>query len=1099
MRLVDRRIIFSPSDLMRFQTCAHASALDLRYLMGEPLTPAQDAPDSLLLQRKGEEHERRHLERLAEKVSGIVKIDRSLEFDAAAALTRAAMAEGAPIIYQGALESGRWQGYSDFLERVEQPSELGGFGYEVVDTKLKHRADPKHAVQLSLYSRAIAEAQGRMPDKAHIELGSGVRVSLQVESIRYYVDRLVERYEIFIEDLPETRPEPVAACPHCRWREHCKDFWDRTDSLTRVAGITRRQRQRLEGADVTTLTALATLQGTVPHIERKTLSKLQTQARLQAARYAGGSPQFELKDIEPGRGLARLPPPSKGDLFFDMEGDPFIQGGFEYLFGIYHETHGNPVFQPRWAHDTDEERKALKDGLAFFIRQIAANPEAHIYHFNHYEVTALKRLTAQYGTGEAALDHLLRMQKFVDLYRVVRQALIISEESYALKDIETFYMDKRRDQIIRAMDSVVAYEQWLETRNQEILDKIAAYNELDCRSIKLLRDWLLSEVRPADLPWPSLSVPPAPTAVDDSERQALRTIFDSAQPRLGKSVADLLFEINSFHRRAARPAWWEFFDRQHRDLDELIEDNETLAGLVALAPPRHRERAYSFPPQETKMRKDETACVRGQDREATILDLHRRRRRVTVKFGSKPRVPPEYLDLIPQKPRYDDVLREAVRRVTENIALGRGRYRAVEDFVARRRPRLFGRAETEPIVPGIDFLRETVDAVTRLNLNCLPIQGPPGTGKTYVGSRAILDLASKGCRIAVSSNSHKAIDNLLLAVAERARERGIHLGIVKKVSPGENGPSDPMIMVPTDYENATLYRAQIVGGTAWVFAREEFDQNFDFLFVDEAGQVSIANLVAMGAAARNIVLIGDQMQLAQPIQGIHPGESGLSSLDYLLAGRRTVGPKDGIFLSVSRRMHPSLCSIVSRFAYDGHLEADQAASNHQINFSSARHPPPVGIAFFEVDHRAANSQSSEEEVEALTRVYETLLDATFTDRHGISRPMQIANILVVSPYNAQVNLLADRLPEGARVGTVDRFQGQEAAVCLISLATSSGDELPRDIEFLFSLNRLNVAISRAKALTVIFCSPRLLDVECSAMEELQLVNALCWIREASAT
>jgi superfamily I DNA and/or RNA helicase len=233
------------------------------------------------------------------------------------------------------------------------------------------------------------------------------------------------------------------------------------------------------------------------------------------------------------------------------------------------------------------------------------------------------------------------------------------------------------------------------------------------------------------------------------------------------------------------------------------------------------------------------------------------------------------------------------------------------------------------------------------------------------------------------------------------------------------------------------------------------------------------------------------MQLPQPVQGVHPGESGASTLDYLLAGARTVPPDRGVFLGRSRRMHPAVCRLVSDLVYEGRLESDAAAARHRID--GAPGLPAFGVRFEEIAH-AGNAQASEEEADRIAVLHAALMGATFTDREGRPRTMGVEDVLVVSPYNAQVNLLADRLPPGARVGTVDRFQGQEAPACLVSMATSSGEEMPRDVAFLFSLNRLNVALSRAQALAVVVASPRLLDVACASLEDMRLVNALCRVR-----
>jgi superfamily I DNA and/or RNA helicase len=268
-----------------------------------------------------------------------------------------------------------------------------------------------------------------------------------------------------------------------------------------------------------------------------------------------------------------------------------------------------------------------------------------------------------------------------------------------------------------------------------------------------------------------------------------------------------------------------------------------------------------------------------------------------------------------------------------------------------------------------------------------------------------------------------------------------------------------------------------------------------YLFIDEVGQVSLANTVAMGVSARNVILVGDQMQLSQPLKGSHPGRSGLSALEHLLGDAATVPPERGVFLSKTRRMHPDLCRFISDAFYDGRLIAEAENERQRLVLNPDADPAlaPTGLRFISIEHEGC-SQKSEPEADRVRKLYHSLLAQRWTDREGRLRPIGIDDILVVSPYNMQVNLLRSRLPEGARVGTVDKFQGQEAAVVLISMATSSGDDLPRQIEFLYSRNRLNVAISRARCLAVIVASPRLLETSCSTIEQMRLVNALCWAK-----
>lgn len=686
----------------------------------------------------------------------------------------------------------------------------------------------------------------------------------------------------------------------------------------------------------------------------------------------------------------------------------------------------------------------------------------------------------------------MRTKAFVDLYRVVRQAILTSEDGLSLKDLEAFYMEKREGEVATAAGSVVAYEKWLESRDQRILEAIASYNEDDCRSTRRLRDWLVAQVRPPALPWPILyQCDGKERPIEDPETAALVRRIDAGRGRLGDSVTDLLIGLTGFHQRAQRPAWWEYFDRPLREYDELLHDLETLVGLEAAGPALGVECVYAFPTQETKLKVGSRVMVLGAKGEIEILSLDRRARRIRLKFPKK-LPPPARCHVVPAGPLPDKAQRAAVRRVAESLAAGHGRYGAIFDLLTRRPPRLAGRAEGSPIVSGDDVVAGTVDAVLHLDEGCLPIQGPPGTGKTYVASCAIVALVAAGKRVAVMSNAHKAIDNLLDAVADRARERGQRVSMAKRGSAGESVPSDPTIDVVDDNDDPLLDSAQVVGGTAFLFARPERDKTFDTLVVDEAGQVALANLVAAGACARNIVLVGDQAQLPQPIQGVHPGESGLSSLDYLLAGKKAIDAGEGIFLPRSRRMHPDVCAVVSKLFYKGKLSSDEAASRHRLEIAdSSLGLPPTGVLLREIRHHAANSQTSAEEAARTNDLYRGLLGSVFTDREGCRRSIDVNDILVVSPYNAQVNLLADTLPIGARVGTVDKFQGQEAPVCILSMATSGEDEIPRGIDFLFSPNRLNVAISRAQGLAVIVCSDRLLNVSCGSLKELGMIGIMC--------
>jgi superfamily I DNA and/or RNA helicase len=283
-----------------------------------------------------------------------------------------------------------------------------------------------------------------------------------------------------------------------------------------------------------------------------------------------------------------------------------------------------------------------------------------------------------------------------------------------------------------------------------------------------------------------------------------------------------------------------------------------------------------------------------------------------------------------------------------------------------------------------------------------------------------------------------------------------------------------------------------VGGTAWVFSQPELEGQFDYLFIDEAGQVCLANAVAMGLSAKNLILVGDQMQLAQPVKGSHPGETGLSCLEYLLDKHPTVPAEMGVFLGVSYRMHSNICRFISDAVYEARLTSYADAERHRVKQGdSASHlSAETGIVWVPVDHCGC-AQSSEEEVEAIRALAVDLLRRTVVDNKGVERPMKLDDILFVAPFNAQVRCLTKALPKGSRVGSVDRFQGQEAPVVIVSLCSSTLEESPRGADFLLSPNRLNVAISRAQALAIVVGSPELTRVRCKTVEEMRLVNLLC--------
>lgn len=1118
LKTKDAALLFSASDLVNFLGCNHATQLDLGNLE-KPQSFGEDDEETQLLQRLGIKHEEAYLDQLKSEGRTVAEIPADLDLDARVAQTLEAMRAGADVIYQGALLTPPWHGYSDFLLKVEGiESNFGNFAYDVADTKLARYAKPKHIIQLCVYADLLGAVQGVDPPNLHVVLGNGEIESLPTSSVRHYYATARDRFLRFVGgNPPSTRAEPCSHCIFCRWAPQCEAHWEAIDHLSRVANIGRSQIAKLEAAGVATLEQLATLPAAtqVAELNSLQLNKLRSQAGLQLAKRTTGQNHHEILPLDPPRGFYRLPQPDAGDMFFDMEGDPHQDGGLEYLFGLVTLTEGSPKFAAFWGHSRAEEKQAFEACIDFMHGRLTAFPQAHIYHFGSYEETALKRLAMVHGTRENEVDDLLRRGKLVDLFGAVREGVRVSEPRYSIKNLEAFYRaGKREGEVTTAGASIVMYERWRRTGEAQLLADIETYNKDDCVSTWECRDWLLG-LRPNGVQWFE-GAAADPKAADKEAKRAeaiaqiellYRRLVDEAKGE-DREWRALLADLLEFHRREAKPAYWAMFSRQELSDDELLDDAECLA---LLRPDPNREPypdkksivySFTFPPQDFKLRiGDEPLRSGSLEPAGEIVALDEDAGTLSLKLGPSRSRFADPTNLIPKGPLDDVILRGAIQRIAESVLAGNeARYQACIDILAKRAPRIAGSAPGTALqTPGADTLEATLDALRYLDRSVLLIQGPPGAGKTYTASHAILALLREGKRVGVASNSHKAINKLLEDVESLAAKEKVGFRGIKKSSREDQFLNGTGLIADTTSNDDVAPNHKLVAGTAWLFAREALDQSIDYLFVDEAGQVSLANLVAMGLSARNVVLVGDQMQLSQPIQGTHPGQSGLSGLDHLMGEHSTVPPDRGIFLAETRRMAPQVCGFISDAVYESRLTAHPSTQGQHVMLSDAAKRlalPSAGIAFVEVDHRAC-SQRSAEEADRLAGHYAALLNSRWVDQHGKERPVSADDILVVSPYNMQVDLLRSKLPPRARVGTVDKFQGQEAAIVLVSMATSSSDDLPRNIEFLFSRNRLNVAISRARCLAVLFANPHLLEVPCNTIPQMELVNGLCWARAAS--
>ena len=1100
MRWSDNQIRLSASDLMRFTACPHATRLDLAYLRGENLVPVDDSEEAVFLQQHGDRHEIAHLLHLGAEGRKVVRIKTDgVRFEEAVRATQDALKAGPDIVFQGALAGGMWGGFADFLERVPVSSEFGTFSYEVADTKLKRKPAPGHVFQLVLYSDLLSQVQGRAPERAHIQLGTGERTSFRLSEYSDYARLARDRLEEFVQTPPQTRPVPCSHCDLCRWRVRCAGEWQETDSLYLTAGVTRSQVAKLEAAGIETMRMLAQHEGSVPRLADATGEKLRIQARLQHARKTG-EPTFALRPHVLGKGFDLMPCPASGDLFYDIEGDPFYSEagseGLEYLHGVW----DGKEFAALWSHDLVEEKETLASLFDLFEDRLRRHPNAHIYHYAAYEITALRRLATRHGIGEARLDQWLRERRFVDLYAVVRGGIFASEPSYSLKVMEAFYDMPRTGEVTTAGASIIAYGKWRDTGDAGILAEIEDYNRIDCVSTERMRDWLL-EIRP-ERPWLEIGEGETERSLEqESENEELLDLLSASG--LPEERRRVLYDLGVFHWRESKPQAWSVFDSAAKDFEDLCDDMECLAGLVATGVQypvkRSIGREYRYPPQETKLREGSSALIARDDgfTSVEITQLNRSQREICLKMGPRSGTElPDRLDLLPNFALNPRPIPGAIRKVIADQCGPRSN-RAAQDLLSRNPPRFDGSSPL-PLDKDTETLDGLIGVVRAMNGSVLPVQGPPGTGKTYVTVRTILALVQEGKRVAVSSNSHAAIRNVLMGCVHALRTDSTSLAvndvhIAHKISRGSNLPDEVLgaISCVIDNGDAAIHSADVVGGTAWLFSRDELEGAFDYLFVDEAGQVSLANLVAMSNAADNLVLIGDPRQLPQVLQGAHPHPANLSCLDWILGEGQNVDSARGIFLPESWRMHPELCTYISSQFYEDRLESHPSTA---LQFVEARNLPSYGAWRVPVTH-VGRAQICPEEVEAVRNTIERLLAGTWTDRNGSNRPICENDIIVVAPYNAQVNALSDALPT-IRVGTVDKFQGQEAPVALVSMTASSSEETSRGLDFLLSRERLNVAVSRGKGLTLVFASPRLLHTSCATVDQMRLVNALCALRDA---
>lgn len=1103
--------LLTPSKIAAWLDCPHY--LTLHNQVDEGLLPRPSSSFgsfAQLLVSKGEDHERACLAHYCAEGKSVLEVlprktDES--FEDWVARSGNPFSESWDVVYQMPFIHNGIRGIADFVVRVEDPSS-GAISYEPVDAKLaRSDAKPGHVLQLCFYADAIESLTGTRPEHMHVWLGSGRLDRLRVDDFIPYWRRLRSQLTAALAAGPVvgTTAQPCPHCEFCEFQPHCEQQWRDADALHFVAGIRTTDIAALAGADIRTLANLALLKNPVEGLTEPRLQRIVQQAALQVqARLLKGTPPYRIvpagDDPEWGRGFAKLPMPDDGDVFIDFEGHPFWRAdtGLFFLFGLLELGDGGLWrYRTWWAHDEDDEADAVTQFVDYLFARREQFPDMHAYHYNHTERSSLVTLTQTYGVVEAPLTELVETGFFVDLLLVARNSIQAGTESYGLKALEQLTEFQRSHDIDKGAGAVLQYERFMASGDRTELNAIAVYNEDDVQATKALRDWLISQ-RPEDADW-----------------RSARTEFEEKYPEFNERIARLqefppgseehfLGDVLGYWRRE----WSAYITPKIAGLQgesmRLFEDRDAIADLECVglieqvgangepAPPLMR---FALPEQELAgfpvrggtvlfidaEGKKYFAEIARLDREAHELDL-----KWSAKLSEVEVIPSSVVlhDFVWADPK-PDALSTFAGGILEGDATN-----PVTLSLLRRDIPTFTPAGGPTGGTFTDDLEDMRQWVVNIDGSCVAVQGPPGTGKTYSAAHLIHALVHSGKRIGISANTHVAIDNVLKEVLKTFAARGDTelLRAVRKTPSGADKRFAPLVKYTTSNKPCANTKYNLVAGTTWLFASTAMrDSPVDVLLIDEAGQLSLADALAASTSAHNLVLLGDPLQLPQVAQAIHPHKSGRSALEHILGEAITMPDDRGVFLSETRRMHDDVCGFISEQIYEGKLTAHPDCKR-QVTTAG------TGLRWLRAEHRASSTFSAEE-ADLIADEIRRIIGTPWTNFDGLEKPLSTEDFMVVAPFNDQVRTIVDRLDSsentaGVSVGTVDKFQGREAAVVFYSMTTSSGDDITRGADFLFSRKRLNVAVSRARCLAYLVCTDALLDTRARNVEDMRLIATL---------
>lgn len=1104
------------TDLSNHLSCAHLTQLHRKVALGEIKKPNYRDPSLDVLIKRGRDHEAAYVEFLCKKGLKIVNLNgQSVD------TVVDAMKQGADVLVQASLQDGQWSGNADILLKVPGKSRFGNWLYEVQDTKLAQNTRAATILQLCLYTELLETLQECTPEKMYVVKPGD---NFPTEEYRFaefnaYYRLVKENFEqVMTGSALFTYPDPVEHCNICRWWQVCDKKRHEDDHLSLVAGIRSLHTVELQRQKIETLEQFAR----VDELEKpergnkETFIRKQSQARVQLDGRIQNKLLHEVLPIEAGRGLNRLPELNDGDIYFDIEGDAFYEGGgLEYVLGYAYKEKDQLVYRRLWSTNRVEERSAFKQFMQFISEHWKRFPKMHIYHFAPYEQTAIKRLAHVHAWFEKEMHQLLRAERFIDLHAVFKEALLASVERYSLKDLEKFTHYTRKVALHDASVARKSVEVALEldefkSLSKETIQAVEGYNEDDCLATEALHKWLENLRAELIKSGKEFQRPELKTGDASENSQQLDTrsqaLFKALTEKLPEDRSTwneehkakwLLAHQIEYFRREDKSAWWEYFRVHELEHEDLLEERKAITGLefVSVLPKEGKERnvthRYKYPPQELSIDEgDEVIAVKGE-KIGSVRAISLGNYTVDIKKTAKTENVHPYAVHVSERVDPGPLatsLMDLAAAIDEYGLDHSWPYHASKDLLMKRNPKLAGGNEGAHILPGEHPVEGAVRISSALDRSVLAIQGPPGSGKTYTGATMIIELVKAGKKVGITAVSHKVIRNLALATIERGIELNFKVYVVHKNSEKSDHLPEEIIEVDkSDMARAALNEGKVVCGTAWLWAEDNSREVLDYLFVDEAGQMSLSQVLAASRAAKNLILLGDPQQLEQPQRGSHPEGSDVAALTYLLDGHPTMPDGKGLFLGVTRRLHPQICRFTSELFYDDRLTSLPGLEKQLIGGNTPF--DGAGLFYVPVDHKG-NQNKSPEEVNAVAEIVAKLLiSGQWTNVKGQTQPLQKKDILIVAPYNAQVAALTEQLP-GIRIGTVDKFQGQEAPVVIYSMTASSVEDAPKGMSFLFNPNRLNVATSRAKSACVLVASPKLLAPDCNTINQMRWANAL---------